>query len=836
MAHILRKYTSNRGSALFMVISTMTALIISCMAMYFTMVSARASQYAVFSQMQATQTAQSVLEIARGSLNPYNSLNPDFKDKLLALEEGESITTDANGFMALDPNIETGATPAEIGAYSVTITCISKTGTVDDGDLEMEFDYLVMSSFNGSRDAIHFVQKYSQRIERDPSAGDDGSGGDAELFAATGYIPNDAYIAGGYYVTNVFYDTQYTYMSTYSDSGENFIGQDLYTGGSLMLGEGAKTIVHGRGDSMTEDEQNKIGPVTWAIRGNFYPFFNADFAMRGGSQILVGGNYNYSAGEPTFQVKNDGYDGDVPCGDHISIYVNGDFNYSGSYIKSNVWVFVNGKVTGVGENAQTNTRIYVSSRADTSELNTNTPIYDWPDSGTFDDGLTYNEAINLLKQKTDTIAYYKWDLSKNTETADTQHVDVRTNSTNSDWTDDKGNTYEAGARNFIFAYPGSQSEDFVTDGSETGVVGKSFIIDSIWTHGDGNNPQTIIIDTGDDPTNIMTIKLSDVTGHGEFSWFVDREEHVISWWPYEATLGDPETCLGRINGNNQRLVMLRGRGTVLLDVPEGVIYQDSGYGMVGHVGWWLIEGGEISEENGHLKFSGVDPQGKPSATIVPYIHRTCGGVNANETDPDVIADGDGCVYTYSESDIDCIECSNKLTKVTCDIHNDVNKFCMTCHPEKISRSDWCVNHVDNKNFKDFYETLSGNEKAWVTGNDGEIVYPTTNIMLVSCDEAAEMRFSHTTDDEEIICNSFFGFVYAPYMSFLAGKGSQAGGMIKLCGGMTVGDYDIQATHVYVGCYPDHMPNELAAMGGGEMPGTALKGVTKTWKIDLGGYR
>ena len=110
-------------------------------------------------------------------------------------------------------------------------------------------------------------------------------------------------------------------------------------------------------------------------------------------------------------------------------------------------------------------------------------------------------------------------------------------------------------------------------------------------------------------------------------------------------------------------------------------------------------------------------------------------------------------------------------------------------------------------------------------------------MLVSCDESADMRFSQTTNNENIINNEFFGFIYAPYISYLAAGGAQAGGLIKLCGGMTVGDYDIQAIHSYIGCYPDKMPNELANMaGGGSMAGGKLTGTTKSWKIEIGGYR
>lgn len=844
MAHILRKYTSNRGSALFMVISTMTALIISCMAMYFTMVSANSAQYAVFGQMQATQTAESVLDIVRNSLNPYNSLNPDFQKKLLELEPGQSITTDANGFMALDPNIESGKTPAEIGAYSVTITCLSKEGEVGK-DLKMEFDYLVMSSFNGSRDAIHFVQRYDESYEGDPNAGADGSGGDAELFAATGYVPNDAYINGGFYMTDVFYDTQYTYMNSYGAGGITRIATNLYTGGSMMLGSEAFTVVHDtHDDAYTQETIDKIGPVIWAIRGDFYPNFKDTFDMRGGSQVLVGGNMECAGmNQNSFQVQNKNYSGIEELGDHISIYVNGDLNYLETYVNKNIWLFVNGNVTGI-KSLNDNSRLFVTGTEAERQAKTSTlsgvKVEAWPKSGDdFEDGLTYNDAIKLLDQKTATIAYYKWDLSSETNKADTQHVDIRLNGTNSDWTDDKGNTYEANSRNFIFAYPGSESEALVTGDKEIGAVGKSFVIDSVWTHEDVLSPSAIIIDTGDDPKNIMTIKLCDVTktdtdpGTGEFCWFADREvtTKVIKWYPYEAevTIGPSKPCLNAFNNQSQRLVLLKGRGTVLIDVPEGVTYTSPGYGVTGHIGWWLAMGGQIVEDAGHLKFTGVDPQngGTPkSPTSVDHVHRTC-------------VPGDGCSFELKEitdeSAAKCIGCGGALTQVSCPVHGDVNKFCAKCYPEKKDRDDWCKNHVDNLKFAETYESLGDTEKAWVTDSKG-IVYPTTNFMLVSCDESAEMLFSKSKDGTTISYNHFFGFIYAPYMTYLSSKSAAGAITVKLCGGMTVGDYTLQSDDTYIGCYPDHMPNELAGMaGGGSMAGGKLSGVTKNWKITLGGY-
>ena len=440
--------------------------------------------------------------------------------------------------------------------------------------------------------------------------------------------------------------------------------------------------------------------------------------------------------------------------------------------------------------------------------------------------LTYDAAMKVLGQRTQTIAYYKWDLNKETEKDTTQHIDIKLNASNSDW-----EGLDAYQSTYIISYDNNTiTAPLLTQngGNENGVVGDSFIIDSISTNTDYNScGQTIIIDTGDDPTNIINIKLSDLTGDGVFSWFGSIVPEHEEWWPEHKIVPEGfQIQTGAIN-NNMRHVFVVGRGTVLINVPNGITYTDAGFQHTGHIGWWLIKGGQIGKNNGHINFKGPDPRGKYSATIVPFVHKTC--------EP-----GDGCDFELNEitdeSAAKCVGCGGALTQVTCTVHGDVNKFCGNCYPDKRDRIDWCKNHVDNLEFEDFYDTLGDDEKEWVTGTDGDIVYPTTNFMLVSCDESAEMRFATTKDGDSISYNSFFGFIYAPYMTYL--NAGSAGGAItvKLCGGMTVGDYDLQAVDTFLGCYPDHMPNELAGMpGGGSMAGGKLKGVTKNWKITIGGY-
>ena len=866
MRHTLRKYTSNRGSALFMVISTMTALMISCMAMYFSMVSARSSQYVVFNQMQANQSATSISRIVADKLSTYGS---ELYEAMNTLGVGESMTTDANGFKSLDPSNALGLDDPNIGAYAVTITCIG-----EDADGNKKFDIMVITSVGGNRDSVHMTVEFGG--SSDPvtgeDTGDDGSGGDAELFAATGYIPNDAYISGGYYLTDVFYDTQFTYMNTFGGSGENRIGLNLYTGGDLMLGIDAMSVVHSAaGDAISSADVAKIGPVTWAIRGNYYATLNSDMGVRGGSQFLIGGDY-YSNGNNMYKVDNGGYTGKEKLDDHVCIYVNGDFNGSGADLKTNTWLFVNGDVYNLGGNAQTNAKIFLTSNG-SMKCTTSTPVYEWQEHGTgWSQGLTYDEAMELLGQKTQTISYYKWDLSANTSKSSTKHVDIRLNATSKPFTDDKGTKYDAYQSTFVFAYPGSESENLIDatkGGHELGVVGDSFIIDSVWTHSENNISPTILIDTGEDPNNIMTIKLSDVTGNGTFSWFIDHEITTIdnSHWdpnipPYGEWVTDIQTIAGPAKvGTDQlagatRFVLLKGRGTVLIDIPENVVYESPGYCLTGHIGWFLIEGGQIEKKTftyqdgatnkttpEHITFSGIDPQGKYSAKIVPYIHKTCNGIlDANgdgkdDNDPNLkAADSDGCFLTYGSSTAKCNECKKELTQVSCNIHGDVNKFCSHCHPEKSDRRDWCKNHFDNQVFNNFYSSLSGENRKAITDKDNKVIYPTTNFMLVSCDESAEMRFSKLSDGSSSVNNGFFGFIYAPYMSYLAAKAAQAGGIVKLVGGMTVGDYDIQAIDSFIGCYPDKMPNELAGMaGGGSMAGGKLTGTSKNWKVKIGGY-
>ena len=103
MSQTFRKYINNRGSALFMVLSTMSALFLLVTAMYFSVVSSRSVQYAVFNQEQAYQSSISVSDALVAALRSGNA--KDLSNAILALAEpatgsktGGVLSTNGNGF------------------------------------------------------------------------------------------------------------------------------------------------------------------------------------------------------------------------------------------------------------------------------------------------------------------------------------------------------------------------------------------------------------------------------------------------------------------------------------------------------------------------------------------------------------------------------------------------------------------------------------------------------------------------------------------------------------------------------------------------------------------
>ena len=328
MAHVFKKYTTNRGSALFMVLSTMTALLISCMAMYFTMVSARSTQFAVFDQQQAHQTSQSIAEIILNSINdPSSASGTELREKMKEFYDltdvGKSITTGANGYTSLDPNKDgLAADEDQLGGYMVTITYLGK-----DSEGDKCYDICAISSVSDTKDVVHIKVTYSEQpnIKTKPKID--------EPITLTGYTGDSVALNGAYYLTDMNFYNDFNYINAFhTGSGENRIGYNILAAGNLEIGNNAMTVVKSASSGAIKPEDvAKIGPVEWVIKNDFKFTSNDVFDVRGGSNIFIGGDFIVKNGG-FFNRNNSGYTGSEDVTKPICIYVLGDFNVGDGWL------------------------------------------------------------------------------------------------------------------------------------------------------------------------------------------------------------------------------------------------------------------------------------------------------------------------------------------------------------------------------------------------------------------------------------------------------------------------------------------------------------------------
>lgn len=805
MVHSLRKYVCKRGSALFMVISTMTALMVTCMAMFFSVVSARDAQYAVFNEKQAYQSGISIADTVLGGLKD-GTLNA-LLEKMGDMEEGDVLSTNGNGFASMDPS-GTKEDVSQMGAYNVDITRLGDE-TID-GVNNMTFDIATTTLVNGAQETTHM---YIHIAKSEVSGG---NVGDANIFAATGYVPNDAYLDGGYFITDVFFDTQYTVVN--SGIGGK---KDLYLGGNLSCGGSinVNNYLQPAGKKIPECKK----ATTWAIRDTYYVAESLSEAqvqqLYEGSNVFVGGNMIIDRVDAGFK----GIDLDGSSGDKINVYIRG--NLVGNQIDfTNCNVFVKGNINVTTQIEGSNHKIYCNGSSTVStDGNWSKGMADNPGC------LSYSDFKDKLDEATTTRTYYKWELNDSKSSEDDYipeldesqsptKITIKLNSHNEPY-----EGVSAFKTVYTIAYPGSSSASTADVECKGGIIEDCIVNPTMY------DSLTIVIDTGEDEDNIMYFRIKancDSTGN------VNAEnKDTFSWFP---------PMVGKENPGQPLNILVKGRGSVVIDIPEGVTYQDVPGQQFMHYSWFNLLGGEEGKKTANAKLSdgnwgNVTYYYYNSSNLRSYdstvekcqkmIHTDCSG--NDPTDHCTL-----CTYTDAESSSTCPECGTKKHTVTCDIHGDVLTYCPSCKPKGFESAN-CSNHVglgDNGEVKKFISDNSL-DVSKITDSEENLIFPHTNIYLISCAESADVRFCKTRDDVQVKANAFYGYVYAPYMTFKA-EGNSGGGN-RFLGGLTVSDFILNDTYAFTACYPEKMPQELM---GEDALNNALNGLTsKSWKISLGSY-
>ena len=763
MVHSLRKYLSNRGSALFMVISTMTALMITCMAMYFAVVSMRSAGFAVFNQQQSYQSSISVANMVTDNLGTILAN----ADKSIAdITVGETfLTTDGNGFKSLNP----GAASEDdryVGAYDVTMTRLAdeKIGN----DTYYTIDIAVTTSVSGVKEVYHQV------VNVMPEKGAPNQKG--KIFASTGYVPFDSFVSKGSFYSDI-------YISNEDAVGGAFSGTELHFYSNIYC-ENSFTLLDG-----VNIKNYASGPIVHAVRRDYNIGSGDGIDIKGNSYILVGNDMHLAR---AFNVSGS---------DTLEVYVGGNLyiepgaqNLTNSRIKFYVAgdVYVN---TVTSNNCIPGVvycrNMYFKDGYNKTNYNPG-DIWEenlkeewWKDdkdnkhgTGSRQMSLTFSEAMTMLDDYTPDIKYRLWKL-------DESKLKGAIGTTKEDGTISGGTKID-----LVFKSINNQSM-YEPIELKYGKDGIGCIIQNIKIDGGGNNivnnMPTLIIDTGDDPDNTYTIRLQNNS-------VSSKGTNYFTWSPKNPDGSQTDSPMQ---------VLVKGNGSLVIDVPEGVVYQDSSNVRIAHYNWYMLtEGSELKVDSGTGKKYYVTQQGAfLGSALSPYVHAAC-------------EEGDGCNYTIEKSTDACTYCGNPVTyNVKCSRHEEYN-VCPMCEAQYFSGDadnptlnpvGLCKDRVERKKCENSLAAIDSASRPVNRDSNGKIVIPHCNIFLISCSESAEFRFGQRIDDSgPVAYNCFAGFIYAPYMSYKA-NGQDLGDYLMHMGGMVVSDYKFLSKNSFIACWPSVYP-------------------------------
>lgn len=307
----------NKGSVLFLVVAIMSVMVILASALYYSLSTARRQVEVRYDGQQAYQSAVALNDI----LTEYISIRTEdaFVDAILGLEEGQQLTTTSSD----------GSDFSEIGAglgnYKVTITKIEGGSTDQMHILKIETEVDV----NGEKSVISSVGQFE--LSSRPYTFD-------RFFTSTGYAPNDVVMSGMTITSTMYLDNEYSQIG--SDQSGNAginIEAEIICAGTLSLNNapinanGTETFDITVGNNLIMTYEGGQGAMN--LNGG---------RIRVGGNLIQGTSFNYKNDTDVY-VVGDFISGrpsdDADCG----IYVNGDAAFYGNE-QYDGHIYVNGDV------------------------------------------------------------------------------------------------------------------------------------------------------------------------------------------------------------------------------------------------------------------------------------------------------------------------------------------------------------------------------------------------------------------------------------------------------------------------------------------------------------
>ena len=317
MKRALLRLKSGRGSVLFFIIAVMSVMIVLASAVYYSAVSARKQVEIRYGDEQSYQSAISLNDIVTEYLN--TKTEDAFVDAILALAPGSSLTTQGTG-------TDSFAKLAEgLGDYKVTVTKISGDSGDEKQTVKIETEVIV----NGESSTVTSVGEFT--LVSKPYSFD-------RFFTSTGYAPNDVVMSGMTVTSTMYLDNEYSQIGS-SQSGNSGINikAEVISAGTLSLNNapinanGDKTFDITAGNNLIMTYNGGQGAMN--LNGG---------RIRVGGNLIQGTSFNYKNDTDVY-VVGDFISGRPSDDSNCEIYVNGDAAFFGNETYKGK-VYVNGDV------------------------------------------------------------------------------------------------------------------------------------------------------------------------------------------------------------------------------------------------------------------------------------------------------------------------------------------------------------------------------------------------------------------------------------------------------------------------------------------------------------
>ena len=772
-----------------MVLSTMSALFMLVTAMYFSVVSSRSVQYAVFNQEQAYQSSISVSDALVASLRANKS--PEFSKAVLALKPpasgqktGDVLSTNGNGFAEfLGESGGASYSNDQLGAYTVEITRLSDA--TENGTSYQVYDFAITSSVGGILETTHTFVRYSGVFSDPPDIFGTG-------MTSTGYVPNTPRLDRGTYDTPLRYDSEYCVIG---DSANDFsstypqINNDLTCTGTLRF-------------VLASTPPKSSVPLTWVIGNDLeLDSYNNSLSidLKGSStqhsKLIVGGDLIASdvATSNSFVVASNTdvfVQGDMYIKNGIQINSGGRL-----YVKGNVYLtnpeifswgvpslngwsidpscfFVGGAIMDTKNNLDASESYYIGG----AQIKTKVGALDISST-------EWTDAMSIWDGKMTSPSYEKWSvLGDGTGAA---HVTLLFNNDYRD-AEYKGKVVPGvtmiNEELSIEKYPNGVVIDDIIDVAEYNKDNGILVPGSNEEYSPSQkNHYCTIIDTGEDPSAVFKIQI---TPNHDYDSEAGNE--TFTWLPLKDTAF-------KSDGSKKPYILIKGRGTLAIEVPAGTTYQAAHQEAYMHINWYSMLGGKINRNGNQCWVDAIDTVNCSEMAIQNgWIHMT-----------------DKCSGSVKCDIVQKTETNDKGDPVT--IH-----WCNT-HDHKVTSSEITTNGCG------CYGVVEKSKvDAWIATSLGTIpaeqqqyfydaklghIYPNVNTMLVSSDESAQIRLSYFDDGVPVAQNTFWGWIYAPYMTYMAKPGGSGGsGGTRIVGGIIVSDYISDDWYTFTYCRPDEEVN------------------------------